>query len=96
MTVSGAHSFRAFCATIKAPETKQPNIFTIHVIPDEEDESFQPKDPIDPPNSDTEEMANAEVKLDDTMTHEHPQTTMVDLGTIAHVIPEDHEPTSLV
>ena len=83
-TASGARSFRAFCATIKAPETMQPNIFTTHVIPDKEDESFQPKDPNEPPLSDTEEMVDASGKLDDTVTQEHPQTTM-----------EDQEPTSM-
>ena len=73
----------------------QPNIFMTHVISDEEDESFQPNDPIKLPDSDTEEMADASGKLDDTMTQGQPQTTMVDLGPIAHVIPEDQEPTSL-
>ena len=52
-TASGACAFRAFWATVKAPETMQPNIFTTHVIPDEDDESFQPKDLIEPSNSDT-------------------------------------------
>ena len=43
-TASGARSFHAFCATINVPETRQTNIFTTHVIPDEdEEESFQPK-----------------------------------------------------
>ena len=55
-TASGALSFHAFCATINVPETKQTNIFMTHIIPDEEDEeSFQPKDPIEPPITDTEE-----------------------------------------
>ena len=94
-TASGARSFCAFCATIKAPETMQPNIFMTHVIPDEEDESFQPKDPIKPPFSDTEEMADTSGKLDDTITQEHPQNMMVDLGPITHVIPDDQEQTSL-
>ena len=49
MTASGARSFRAFCATVTVPKTKNTNIFTTHIIPDEEDdESFQPKDPIEP------------------------------------------------
>ena len=85
----------AVCATIKAPETMQPNIFTTHVIPDEEDESFQPKDPMEPPYAGTEEMVDASGKLDDTMTQGQPQTTMVDLGPISHVIPKHQEPTSL-
>ena len=94
-TASDAHLFRAFCATIEAPETKQPNIFKTHVIPDDEDEAFQPKDPIEPPDTNTEEIEGREVKLNDPRTTEHPQTTMVDLGPITHVIPEDQEPTSL-
>ena len=99
-TAAGARSFCAFCATIKAPETIQPNIFTTHVIPDDDgeselDKSFQPKDPIEPPGSETEDMADASGKLDETMTHGQPKTTMVDLGPIAHVIPEDQEPTTL-
>ena len=99
-TAAGARSFRAFSTSIKAPETIQPNIFTTHVIPDEDgisehDESFQPKDPIEPPNSDTGDMADASGKLDEIMIQEQPQTTMVDIGPITHVIPEDKEPTSL-
>ena len=47
-TAAGARSFRAFCATIKAPETIQPNIFKTHVAPDDDeeskhDESLQPE-----------------------------------------------------
>ena len=94
-TAAGARSFRAFCAHIKVPETVQPNIFTTHVIPDDDDESFQPKDPIILPNSDTEEMVDAPGKMEETMTQGQPQTTVVDLGPITHVIPEDDEPNSL-
>ena len=47
-TASSARSFRAFCATVTVPKTVQPNIFTMHIIPDEDDdESFQPKDPVE-------------------------------------------------
>ena len=110
MTAAGARSFRAFCANIKVPETVQPNIFTTHVIPDNDDESFQPKDPIELPNSDTEEMVDTPGEINEPMTPGSPQTTetpqtketqgqpkttMVDLGTLTHVIPEDQEPTSL-
>ena len=109
-TAAGARSFRAFCANIKVPETVQPNIFTTHVIPDDDDESFQPKDPIELPNSDTEEMVDAPGEIDEPVTPGSPQTTvmpqtketqvqpkttMVDLGPLTHVIPEDQEPTSL-
>ena len=94
-TASGARSFRAFCATIERPETKQENIFTTYIIPDDEDdESFQPKDPVEPPQ--TTEDSNEEILLtnkDEVITQ--PQTTVVDLGPITHVIPEDPEPKSL-
>ena len=81
-------------------ETIQPNIFTTHVTPyDEEDsnndESFQPKDPIDQPNSDLGGRTDAFAKHDEVMTQGQPHTTIVDLGPITHTIPEDHEPTSL-
>ena len=95
-TASGAHSFFAFCATINVPETKQTNIFTTHVILDEDDEeSFQPKDPIEPPILDTEGPEYLEPKYNEAMTQDQPQTTLVDLGPIACMIPEDQEPTSL-
>ena len=61
-TASGARSFRAFCATIQTPETMHPNIFTTHVIPDDDDESFQPKDPIEQVDSDTEERVDTPKK----------------------------------
>ena len=48
-TASGAQSYRTFCASIDTAEMDQTNIFTTHVIPeDEDDESFQPRDPVDP------------------------------------------------
>ena len=95
-TTSGARSFHAFCGTINVPETKQTNIFMMHVIPDKEDEeSFQPKDPITPPIADTEEPEDPEPKPNKAITQGQPQTTLVDLGPITHVIPEDQEPTSL-
>ena len=81
-TAPGARSFRAFCATIEQPETKQENIFTMHVIPDDEDdESFQPKDPVKPPH--TADDSNEEIYLsnkDEAMKQQ--QTTVVDLGPI--------------
>ena len=90
-TASGVQSFRAFCATTTAPETMQPNIFMTHIIPDEEDDdSFQPKDPVEPPS--LEEDDQEKVLPESTLA---PQTTIIDLGPITHVIPEDQEPTSL-
>ena len=50
-TTSGARSFHAFCTTVTVPETVQPNIFMTHIIPDEDDDdTFQPKDPVEPPS----------------------------------------------
>ena len=60
-TAPGAHSFQAFRATFDRPETKQENIFTVHIIPDDGDESFQPKDPVEPPH--TEADSNEESPL---------------------------------
>ena len=92
MTASGTRSFRACCATVNSPETKEMNIFTTHVIPDEEDkESFQPKDPVEPAMQDETEQMKA---LDEVMT-EAPKTSLVDMGPVTHVIPDDQEPTSL-
>ena len=57
----GARSFWAFSATLERPETKQENIFTTHIIPDDDDESFQRKDPVEPPH--TKEGSNEEIPL---------------------------------
>ena len=92
MTVSGAQSFRAFCTTVTNPETKEMNIFTTHVIPDEEDdESFQPKDPVEPATQDETDQIKA---VDEVMT-EAIKTSLVDMGPVTHVIPDDQEPTLL-
>ena len=92
-TAGGTRSYRAYCATIDTQETKETNIFTTHVIPDDDDESFQPSDPVAPPAQDEEPVASAE------QSHEGPaqgpMTTIVDLGPIPHMIPDDPEPTSL-
>ena len=94
-TASGTRSFRGFCATVNVQETVHPNIFTTHVIPDkDDDESFQLKDLVEPPAQEEIDQEKSEPKNDDIMTAE-PQTTLVDLGPITHVIPDDPEPTSL-
>ena len=91
-TASGAQSFRAFCATVNSPETKEINIFTAHVIPDEEDdESFQPKDPVEPATQDEIEQ----IKAMDEIMAEAPKTSLVDMGPVTHVIPDGQEPTLL-
>ena len=91
-TASGARSFRAFCATVNSPETKEMNIFTTHVSPDEEnDESFQPKDPVEP---DTQDETDQTKPVDEAMT-EAPKTSLVDMGPITHVIPDNKEPAAV-
>ena len=68
------------------------NIFTTHVIPDEEDdESFQPKDPVEPATQDETDQTKP---VDEVMT-EAPKTSLVDMGPVTHVIPDDKEPTAL-
>ena len=94
MMASGTWSFHAFCATIDVPETRQPNIFTTHIIPGkDDDDSFQPMDPVEPPPQD-----NYQEKPQDTLDDlavAVPQTTLIDLGPITHMIPEDQETMSL-
>ena len=94
-TASGACSFRAFCTTIGMPETKQTNIFLTHIIPDDkDDESFQPKDPVEPPLPAEDSTSEIFVNNKDAAIT-MPQTTVVDMGPITHVIPNDPEPKSL-
>ena len=94
-TTSRARSYRAYCATIDTVETMQHNIFTTDVIPDDEDnDSFQPRDPVELPAPEDEEHETAPVQSD-KFTGPRPMTTLVDLGPISHVIPEDPEPTLL-
>ena len=94
-TASGAWSFCAFYATVTKPETVQPNIFSTHIIPDkDDDESFQPKDPVESPSPDENNQEKSSPQAQDSMAA-GPQTTLIDLGLITHMIPEDQEPTSL-
>ena len=94
-TASGARSFRAYCATVAIPETIQPNIFTAHIIPDKDDNKvFQPKDPVEPPSPEENNHEKLLPPAEDSMAA-GPQTTLINLGLITHVIPEDQEPTSL-
>ena len=95
MTAFGAQSYHAFCTAVTVPKTIQPNIFTTHVIPDEDDnESFQPKDPVKPHAQEEDNQEKGQPKSNNLMTAE-PQTTLVNLCLITHVIPDDQEPTSL-
>ena len=94
-TATGTRYFHAFCASSNEEETKETNIFTTHVIPDDEDdESFQQGDPVAPPEDEADEPVVSPEQSQDT-PGPGPSTTLVDLGPISHVIPEDEEPTSL-
>ena len=92
-TAAGTRSYRAFCATIDTEETKETNIFTMHVIPNDDDESFQPSNLVAPPAPEEEPVASPEQSPEGPF--QGPMTTRVDLGPIPQVIPEDPEPTSL-
>ena len=77
MTASGAQSFHAFCATVTIPKTIQPNIFTMHIIPDEDDnESFQPKDPGESPSPEENNQEKSITQAQDSMAT-GPQSTLV-------------------
>ena len=93
-TASGTRSYRAFCATIDRLETNHEGIFTTHIIPDDDDESFQPKDHVEPPLTEEDSKAETPSPIHDE-ANTLPQTTIVDLGPITHVIPDDPEPKSL-
>ena len=92
-TAAGTRTYHAFCATINTQETQETNIFTTHVIPDDDEESFQPSDPVAPPAQDEEAVASPEQSNEGPV--QGPMTTIMDLGPIPQVIPEDPEPTSL-
>ena len=92
-TAPGTRSYRTYCATIETQETEETNIFTTHVIPDDDEESFQPKDPVAPPDPDEEPVASPEQSP--AVPTQGPMTTMVDLGPLPQMIPDDPEPTSL-
>ena len=66
-----------------------------HIIPDnEDDESFQPKDPVEPPQ--TMETSTDEIfKTNNEAAITTSQATIIDIGPITHIIPEDQEPKSL-
>ena len=94
-TASGARSYCAFCATIEAAGTTHPNIFTMLVIPDEEDaNSFQPRDLVEQPAPEEDDQETMPEQSDE-FTGTGPITALMDLSPISHVIPEDPEPTSL-
>ena len=68
---------------------------SMHIIPDKDDnDTFQPKDPVEPPSPEGNNQEQMLPKAEDSLVA-GPQTTLIDLGPITHVIPEDQEPTSL-
>ena len=73
-TAAGTRSYRAFCAMIETEETRETNIFTTHVIPDDDnDESFQPSDPEAPPALEEEPVASPEQRPEGPFQgHDHP------------------------
>ena len=92
-TAAGTRSYRAFCATMNTQETQETNIFTTRLIPDDEEESFQPSDPVAPHVQDEEPVAFPEQSNEAPV--QGPMTTIVDFGPLPQVIPEDPESTSL-
>ena len=58
---------------------------------EEDDESFQPKDPVEPP---TQDGTDQDKTLDEVMT-ELLKTSIINVGPVPNVIPDDQEPTSL-
>ena len=92
-TAAGTRSYRAYCTTIDTQETKETNIFTTHVIPKDDEESFQPTDPMAPPAQDEEPLASPKQSPEGPV--QGPMPTIVDLGPIPQMIPDDPEPTSL-
>ena len=66
-----------------------------HIIPDDEDDdSFQPRYPVAPPAPEEEDPVTSPEQSHEA-SDQGPMTTLMDLGPISHVIPEDPEPTSL-
>ena len=63
------------------------------MIPDDDDISFQPSEPVAPPAQDEEPVASPKQSPEGPV--QGPMTTIVDLVPIPQVIPEDPEQTSL-
>ena len=84
---------------MERPETNQTNIFTTHIIPSVKDnESFQPKDPVEPPVESQQPMGDhikEPLPTEDDAVITTPQATIIDMELITHVIPEHPEPKSL-
>ena len=67
----------------------------MHIIPDDKDnESFQPKDPVEPPQQ-TETSTDEMLKTNDDAAITTPQATVIDIGPTFYIIPEDQDPKSL-
>ena len=61
---------------------------------DEDDESFQLNDPVAPPAPEEDEPVVSPEQSPEA-PGQGPMTTLVDLGPISQVVPEDAKPTSL-
>ena len=61
---------------------------------DEDDESFQPKDPVEPQQP-AEDSTNEIIVNNKDVAITMPHTTVIDMGPITHVIPDDPEPKSM-
>ena len=89
-TAAGSMTYKQFRSKMVQPENNQVNIFETHVIPpedDEDDQSLQPKDPVQQPCEDEEAKVYQEVM---------PQMKVSEMTELKpHVIPEDKEPTSM-
>ena len=94
-TAPGTRSFCAFCATMERPETNQTNIFTMHIIPsDEDDESFQPNDPVEPTVESQQPMGDhtqEPLLAEEDAVINTPQAPIIDMEPITHVIPKEQE-----
>ena len=88
--VPGAKAFKQYREKIDLSDMKEINIFETHGIPpddNDEDLSFQQKNPVEEPREDEQSSM---------LQHEMPQTTTLNLSEIkTHVIPEDKDPTTM-
>ena len=64
------------------------------ILDDEDDDSFQPRDLVPPPAPEEEDPVTSPEQSHEA-SDQGPMTTLMDLGPISHVIPEDPEPMSL-
>ena len=63
----------------------------MNLVCSEDDESFQPKDPVEPASQDDTDQT----KPVEEVISGAPKTPLVDMGPVTHVTPDDKEPTAL-